>query len=197
MSILAGAAEPLIEFLIGAKWLPSVSYLQLLCIVGALYPIHAINVSVAMALGHSQLVLNLNLVKNLIRFIVLLATFRFGIIAIILGQILSSVISLWINAYYTRKLLHISFWQQFSRFVYPCLLAALVFGGSFAASHLQLTPVAVRLLFSVTVGVCAGLIGFYFVRNYVRDEAGILAQQIPRLAPLHRFLYQNQTKRCR
>ncbi len=39
---MAAAAQPLILSVIGEKWKPSVIYLQLLCFVGVLYPLHAL-----------------------------------------------------------------------------------------------------------------------------------------------------------
>ena len=43
---LAAVAKPLILLLIGEKWLVSVSYLQIICFAGMLYPLHAINLNI-------------------------------------------------------------------------------------------------------------------------------------------------------
>ena len=54
---MAAVSKPMILTLIGEKWLPSVSYLQLLCFVGMLYPLHALNLNVLNVKGRSDLFL--------------------------------------------------------------------------------------------------------------------------------------------
>jgi O-antigen/teichoic acid export membrane protein len=71
-------AKPLVIILIGDRWLPSVPYLQLLCIVGLLYPLHAINLNVLKAQGRSDLFLKLEVIKKFNALIAILVTYRWG-----------------------------------------------------------------------------------------------------------------------
>ncbi len=57
MMIMAAVAKPLILTLIGAKWLQSVIYLQLLCFSLMLYPLHSLNLNVLNVKGRSDLYL--------------------------------------------------------------------------------------------------------------------------------------------
>jgi len=52
---MAAVAKPMIITLIGAKWEPCVIYLQMLCFVGMLYPLHAINLNMLTVKGRSDL----------------------------------------------------------------------------------------------------------------------------------------------
>ena len=61
---LAVVAKPLVLVLLTEKWLPCVPYLQLLCMVGMLYPLHAINLNVLMAQGRSDLFFRLEIYKK-------------------------------------------------------------------------------------------------------------------------------------
>ena len=42
---MAAMAKAMVLTLIGPKWLPSVIYVQMLCFVGMLYPLHSINLN--------------------------------------------------------------------------------------------------------------------------------------------------------
>jgi teichuronic acid exporter len=50
---LAAMAKPLIVLMIGAKWLPCVEYMQIICFAAMLYPLHAINLNILEVLGRS------------------------------------------------------------------------------------------------------------------------------------------------
>ena len=113
MAALAAVSEPLIITLIGEKWLPAVPYLQLLCIVGALHPVHAINLSLIKALGKGGLFLRLEIIKKSVTAMVLFVTFQHGVYAIVLGQVFCNLIALGINGFYTRRLIDVSYAQQF------------------------------------------------------------------------------------
>ena len=63
---LAAVAKPLILILIGAKWLPAVYFLQIICFAGMLYPLHAINLNILQVKGRSDLFLKLEIIKKII-----------------------------------------------------------------------------------------------------------------------------------
>ena len=63
---LAAVAKPLIIILIGEKWLPAVSFLQIICFSGMLYPLHAINLNILQVKGRSDLFLKLEIIKKTI-----------------------------------------------------------------------------------------------------------------------------------
>ena len=52
---LAVLADPIIEVLLTDKWLPAVPLLQLLCLVGILHPLHAINLNIINVKGRSDI----------------------------------------------------------------------------------------------------------------------------------------------
>ena len=102
---LAVVAGPLVRLLLTDKWLPCVPYLQLLCAAGILYPLHVINLNVLMAQGRSDLFLRLEVLKKVLVLIAIAITYRWGISAIIIGQVFISLVALYLNAYYTGKIL--------------------------------------------------------------------------------------------
>ena len=98
-------AKPLVLVLLTEKWLPCVPYLQLLCVMGLFYPLHLINLNVLMAKGRSDLFLRLEILKKILVAIAIAVTYRWGIQAMIYGQITVSVLSYYLNSYYTGRLI--------------------------------------------------------------------------------------------
>jgi len=98
-------AKPLVLVLLTEKWLPCVPYLQLLCIMGLSYPLHLINLNVLMAKGRSDLFLRLEILKKILVVIAIAVTYRWGIQAMIYGQIGVSLLAYYLNSYYTGRLI--------------------------------------------------------------------------------------------
>jgi len=152
---LAVAAKPLVMLVFTEEWAPSIPYLQLLCFVGLLYPIHVLNLNVLFALGRSDLFLRLDVVKVVIFFLNALLTFRWGIKAMIWGQMITSVLAYFLNSYYTERLIHYSVWEQ-ARDLCPYLAASALMGlivmlaGSFLPPG-DLGQLAFRTAFGVVV----------------------------------------------
>lgn len=105
MSSLAVLSFPVIRLILTEKWLPSAPLLQLLCLAGMLYPIHALNLNLLNVKGRSDLFLRLEIIKKAMITIAILLTYRLGIEMIILGQVITSYLILFINTYYTKKLI--------------------------------------------------------------------------------------------
>lgn len=170
MALLAAIAEPLIITLIGEKWLPSVPYLKWLCISGALFPVHAINVNLLNALGRSDLTLRMGIIKKSLTLLNICLMFRFGIQAIIYGMVVCSMISLWINTRYCKRLIDYSFSQQLKDVMPMIINALLVFAASL--SVVQWIPVSPVLV--LVAAACAGgvvlLFGLRFFDASLKDE---------------------------
>ncbi|WP_129594609.1 lipopolysaccharide biosynthesis protein [Seramator thermalis] len=118
---------PLFRFLFTEKWLPAVPYFRILCIAGVLYPIHSYNLNILKTKGRSDLFLKLEIIKKIITVLVLLLTFRLGIIGLLWGMVVTSFIALTINCHYSGKFLHYSIWDQFKDLL-PSILLSLYTG---------------------------------------------------------------------
>ena len=121
---LLAVSKPLTLFLLTEKWLPSVPFMQLSCIVCMFWPLshrtHALN-----AMGLSSVTLKLSLIGKSITLICIFLSVRFGIYALMAGTILSSFINLWITSYYTEK--HIGYKKrELAADVLPSLAMAAV-----------------------------------------------------------------------
>lgn len=82
-----------IEISIGKKWLPSVILMQLFLIEGLFFGLYMLNNNVFNAKGDSGLSLKVDSLNKGLMFLSILMTFKFGIVWLIAGQVMSSLIS--------------------------------------------------------------------------------------------------------
>lgn len=120
-------AEPIFRLLFTEKWLPAVSYFQLLCINGILYPIHAYNLNILTIKGRSDLFLKLELIKSALLGLILFISFRWGIYGLLFGGIISSTLSFFINTYYTQKLINYGAFEQMKD-LFPTVFLSTIIG---------------------------------------------------------------------
>jgi len=150
---LAVTAEPVVKLLLTDKWLPCVPFLQIFCAVYALMPIHTANLQAINALGRSDIFLKLEIIKKCYGLAILGVTVFYGVYAIALGQVLSGIISTFINAYPNKKLLNYSYVEQWKD-IMPSLLLSLVMG----AVVYSLKWLGLSVLLTLIIQVFAGVI---------------------------------------
>jgi len=161
---LAVVAKSLVLVLLTAKWLPCVPYLQLLCAVGILYPLHVINLNVLTAQGRSDLFFRLEIIKKVLVTIAIVITWRWGITAMIYGQIATSIIAYYMNSYYTGKLLSYPVTEQMKDFIPSLGLASVMGVGVYLIGHMPF-PNDLMLL---TAQVAAGTVLYISLCNLAK-----------------------------
>jgi teichuronic acid exporter len=150
---LTVTAEPLVKLLLTDKWLPCVPFLQIFCVSYALWPIHTANLQAIKALGRSDIFLKLEVIKKIIGLSILAVTVFYGVYAIALGQVLSGIISSFINAYPNKELLNYSYKEQWND-IYPSLLLSLVMG----VVVYSLKWLGLSVFLTLIIQVCVGII---------------------------------------
>lgn len=175
---MAAMAEPMIVTLIGEKWLPSVEYLQLLCLAAALYPLHALNMNILNITGRSDLLLKLEVVKKLLAVPVIVIGIILGIRMLLVGMVLHSLISYFLNSYYSGRLISYPAREQLSDIVPSFLVALLVSAGVLAIKFIPGLPPYVILVLqllalvvlTVTLGKALRLEGYTEIRNIITEK---------------------------
>jgi len=109
---LAAVAEPMVLTLIGEKWRPSIVYLQMLCFVGMLYPLHSLNLNILLVKGRSDLSLRLEVIKKLLAIPIIITGIIWGIKIMILGMMVNSIIAYWLNSYWSGRLIRYPMREQ-------------------------------------------------------------------------------------
>lgn len=100
--LLIGITESLTIVLLTEKWLPSVPYMKLACIVCMFWPLthrnHALN-----AMGLSKITLNLSLITKALTLAFIFLCIKYGIYMIMIGSIFASLTSTWVTSYFVEK----------------------------------------------------------------------------------------------
>ena len=165
MMFLAAVAVPLIRVVITAKWDGCAIYLQIICFAMMWYPIHAINLNLLKVKGRSDLFLRLEIAKKILGVIIMCVTIPQGVLAMCYGGVVSSVLCLFINTYYTGKLLKLGFLVQMKDLT-PVLCASLMSG---LVAYLVVNVFEIewiRLIAGCLSGViCYLLLGKFFTKK--------------------------------
>lgn len=175
---LAATAKALVPFLFGPHWLPSVPILQVLCLAGALYPLHQVNLTLLKAMGHSSLFLRLEILKKAVLVALLMFAIPMGLLAVAWSQVAAGIVAALINGYYSKALIGYGVSSQLRDLTPPALV-----GGAMAlivwwqGNALPL-PIGMTLLIQVSTGIIvygAVCLGLGLVR---RDEIRAVISQL-------------------
>lgn len=149
---LMAVAEPLIATLFGSQWLPSVPILQVLCLVGALWPLHVVNLNVLKAQGHTGLFFRVEVVKKTLGTVFVIIGAQHGVIGIAWSQVCFGVVAFLINAHYTQKYLDYGFVKQTLDFLPVAAVAVVMAIAVYAIGELLTFPYFLRLILQLSVG---------------------------------------------
>lgn len=153
MITLLATANPLFRVLLTDKWAPSVPYFQLLCIVGLIYPLHILNLTVLKIKGKSGKILKLEIIKKPLMVLTIIITFRWGILGLLYGMIAYSVIEYFINSFYTKSLIGYSQWEQIKDLL-PSLSTSCVMGITmYFISLIKINSYLMMIFMQAIVGV--------------------------------------------
>lgn len=162
MLLLATLAPTLFMLLFSQRWQAATPYMQLLCIVGTLYPLNSLNINIMNVKGRSDLVLKVGLVKKAINLILLFLAVPHGILMIIYSQIAGSFLALFLNSYYSVTLIGYSIKQQLIDVAKPVSCACLAALSTWLLIlNLTLSPffiLAMAIPFGVTIYLASSFI---------------------------------------
>ena len=178
---LAAAAKPFVLTLIGEKWINSVLYLQLLCFSGMLYPLHALNLNILNVKGRSDLFLRLEVFKKLLAIPVILVAIFMGIKSMLIGFIILSFVTYFVNAYWSGKLIDYSFKEQVIDLVPSFLLSVfiglVVFGLGFILDirpvFLLILQISIGGLLTIILSQIMKIEGYIEIRNVIKSKLAI------------------------
>lgn len=154
----AAIAYPLVDFVLGEKWHYAAVLLIPISFQMMWYPIHSINLNLLQVKGRSDLFLRLEIIKKFIGVTVLFVSIPFGLLAMCYTGILSSIVCLGINTYYTGKLIHVGFLMQMKDVSASLLLSLAMFAIVFYTISF-LPDDFLKLVFGVIIGCTFFCIG--------------------------------------
>ncbi len=149
---LAAIAESLVRLLLTDKWLPCVPLLQVLCITYLWQPIHSANIQAIKAVGRSDIILKLEIIKKSIEIVVLVAVMFISVDAIVISMSVNATLFVAVNAMPVKKLLGYSLKEQIKDMVPSFVMSAIMAVVVWAFNFLPLSSTLI-LMVQVIVGV--------------------------------------------
>lgn len=129
---LAAVAEPVVSILLTDKWLPCAEYLKIFCLVYCFEPIQTANLQAIKALGRSDIILKLEIIKKGVNILVLFAVMNYGVKAIAYSLFFTVFVAAVANTLPNRKLINYSYklllTDMSAGIVISAIMAVIVYG---------------------------------------------------------------------
>ena len=95
-----------------------------------LYPLHSLNLNILQVKGRSDLFLKVEIIKKIIGIcsIIIILLFGLGITGLLWAQVVTNIISFFINSFYSKKMIGYSTLDQIKD-IYPIFFASMIMAG--------------------------------------------------------------------
>ncbi len=174
MTMLAFFSDPLIRLLLTDKWAPAIVLLQWMSFARIFYPISVINMNILNAVGRSDLFLKVDLSKSPIVILALIITIPLGIKAIVIGHVITSFISFFINAYMPGKMFGYGAIKQLKDMI-PIFIATAIMGVILIGFNLVTSNHWIKLTIGPLIGLLIYLsICYFFKLEELKEIKSIL-----------------------
>lgn len=164
MALLAALAPVFFELIFDENWSAAVPYLQLLCVVGAIYPLHALNMNLLNVVGRSDLVLKVGFIKKAVNLALLFSAIPFGVLGIVISQVIATFIALIPNTYFSARLLGYSLSDQVKDVVKPLMAAVIAAAVAWWATHAEISLPFVLILLGGVLGLLVYLLSSFLLK---------------------------------
>lgn len=149
---LMAVADSFVSVVLTEKWLPCVPLLQLFCVFYLFQPIHTANTQAIKAMGRGNLVLKLELIRDVIQLAVLLVVMWVSVEAIVVSMATMSILFVFVNAYPNIKLMNYTIKEQLSDILPNVIMACAMFTCTYPLTYLPIHELS-KLILQIFVGV--------------------------------------------
>ena len=178
---IAVCGESIVRILYTEKWISMVPYLQLWCFIFAFYLLNTADLQVIQAMGRSDTILKIEVVKQVVSLLAIVVTIPFGVLAMMVSMCVVTVICLYINAKPNEELAGYGFREHIKDLMPITGLNILMGIAVWAAGKLLTGDIAV-LTVQILVGAAVYIGGSYLLKlesfSYVLRTAAALKSKI-------------------
>lgn len=179
MAGLIAIAKPLVMVLLTEKWLPSVVFVQILCLGTALEPIQTANLQAIYAIGRSDIGLKLNVIKKSVGFVVILTTATISVEAMAWGGVAYAVFASVMNSCPNKKLLGYGYNSQMKDILPFAGISSVMGILVYALGLLPVDNVYLLLILQVMAGGIVYIaLAFMFCRDSLYDLLSIMPTHV-------------------
>ena len=176
MMLLAALARPLVITMITAKWEDCIILLQLLCFSMMWYPVHGLNLNILMVSGRTDLFFRLEVIKKIWGLIILCSSLPFGLVAFCAAGILSAIVGVFINTWYTGKFYGFGFKEQMKDLAPTITLGLLMFVSILTMTYV-IPNMPLQIVFGSIMGATIYIGGAYILRFQELNEIKFLLKR--------------------
>ena len=174
---MAVVAENVIEILLTEKWLECVPYLQIACFTYAFYPIHTANLDVLKALGKTDMMLKLEVLKKAIGIVLLICAVKYGVLAIALSAVVQTIIAFFVNTFSNKRILYYG-WCQQVKDILPSIVNSFIMGVVVWGIGSRISNIYIGLLIQIVSGIVVYFIlsivtkqrEFYILYHFIKEK---------------------------
>lgn len=105
-------AEDLIRMVLTEKWLGMAPLMQVLCISSMAYVVANLHFNLFKAIGKTQVLFICELIKKILGVLMLLITFRFGLMAMVWGLLVYAIVNILISSLFVYRFMDITLMDQ-------------------------------------------------------------------------------------
>lgn len=160
MILLSTIAKSIILIILGLEWAQSIDYLRIICVAGIFHPLHLLNLNLLMVKNRSDLFLKVEIIKKSYAIIPIAVGILYGIKPMLYLFVASSIISLYVNSYFTGKIIGYNFKNQ-------------------------IEDIYIFFLISGTIGL-----GVMQIENYLSNNLLILILQLLSYVGIHILIFE-------
>lgn len=178
---LFAVADKFVSVLLTEKWLPIVPYIRIFCLSYMFEFIHIGNLQAIKAIGRSDVVLKLEIIKksSYMAILVVFILLSNSPMVLALSSIATTIVAYIANSYPNTKLIGYRFSQQISD-IFPNLISSIVMGFVvYAVGRIKINSLflmIIQILIGIVVYVLLSLItkneNFWYLIDIVRDFSG-------------------------
>lgn len=143
---LAAISDQLIILLLTDKWLPCSWFIKIFSISFMFYPVNSANVNAIKALGRSDIILKMEMLKKILGIVLILLTMSHGVKAIAIGLLACSFFEVLINAVPNKKLIGYNLFYQLQDIFPSIIIALLMYVGVSFLKYINLSPLLLIVL---------------------------------------------------
>ena len=154
---LIASASQFVVIIWSDLYIDSVLYFQLLCLAALFIPLYTLNISALNARGLSKITMLIESTKRILILVMILLTFNFGIVYMLIGYIFSSYIAYFMSLLFIRKEIKYYFKYQRSDMLKNIILSLLMFLVVYSANYIDIN-IYLKFILQIVSGLSFYLI---------------------------------------
>lgn len=181
----AATAEPLVRLILTEKWLPSVPFIQVMCLALFLAPISTPSQQAIKAIGRSDVTMKQELIKKSVYLTLIIIGVFISVWGVVIGAAIGEIWCVLVNTFPCKKYLNYSFKDQLGD-ILPNLLSA----GVMALIVYSITFFALSPLISLIIQIPLGCVLYFGISSFCKNESFLYLKD-----ESHNYLYKLWKKR--